>query len=132
MKNNIKSNTGFSKKLITIFILAGIATLTQATDNSIFIDQTGSNSSITINQDGAGNRIGGLTGTPGDQNRAIMYGDGQTININQVGANNSLQFDVRTIVGSGNTNANNDARFTNANGNNFVYSAVGNLSLIHI
>ena len=60
MKTNVTGANKLSKKLLAILILAGISTMVQGADNSIFIDQAGSNSSITINQDGAGNKVGGL------------------------------------------------------------------------
>ena len=133
-------------KLLTAIIGAMFAVGVYAADNSIFIDQTGSNSIITINQDGAGNKIGGLGSIgPEDTNRANLYGNSQIVNINQVGSGNTLKMDVRTVNSSGNTNSNNtngnigvtvsgvdsvrsygSIDFGNGNGNNFIYSVVGN------
>ena len=101
------------KLAVILFSLLGFVN-SFAVDNSIYIDQTGSNSTVNINQDGAGNKVGGLgSGGPTDSNRAILYGNAQTVTVNQVGSNNTLQENLRTVATSG-------------NGNNFNYSATGN------
>ena len=66
----------FKRKLaILCFTMLGFVS-SFAADNSIYIDQTGSNSTVTITQDGSGNKVGGLgSGGPSDTNRAKMYGN---------------------------------------------------------
>jgi hypothetical protein len=63
-----------------IFIMAMLSSslaLAQSTTNSIFIEQVGDNSNITIVQKGQNNKIGS------EQNRVILNGQGQTINTTQ-------------------------------------------------
>ena len=55
----MKGGGGLSRKLLTVMLLS-ISTISLATDNSIYIDQAGDNSTITMTQDGAGNRVKGI------------------------------------------------------------------------
>ena len=72
-----------------------------AADNSIYIDQAGDSSSITIFQDGGGNQVydvgSGSTSTTG----ATLTGDSQTVDIRQVGGSNVLKLGVNSTVLSG-------------------------------
>ena len=120
-------------KKIIIAMLGFSMFAVQAADNTVYIDQTGSNSNIVVNQDGAGNKVGGLGGAgPGDINRAIMHGNSQNINLNQVGSGNTMQLNIQSVNATGNDNANNSTvfgineGFGNIQGNNYIYSAVGN------
>ena len=120
MKQSIKGVGKLSRKLLTILMLSGMSTLGYAVDNSIFIDQAGDNAAITITQDGAGNTVKGLdsNGLPGIRglDSAQIVGNNSQININQVGAGNSLALGVNTTVDSG--------KSTNIN-----YSATGGYTL---
>jgi hypothetical protein len=89
-----------------------------AVDNSIFIDQAGSNAVINITQDGAGNTVKGIVNAaPGirGQDAAILKGDNLMINVDQVGSGNTLSLGVDSGVMNGyrnptvtlNTTANN-------------------------
>ena len=80
-----------SRKLLTILVLSAMTTLDMAADNSIYIDQSGDNSTISITQDGSGNKVKGilLNGNAGGiTDPAKLRGDAQTINVEQTGANN--------------------------------------------
>ena len=73
-----------------------------AADNSIYIDQTGDDSTIDITQTGAGNVVRGIQGV-GTSNTtpAKIYGDSNAIDIRQIGATNTLNLGVNTSVATG-------------------------------
>ena len=84
-------------------MLSGMATLGYAADNSIYIDQSGDFANVTINQDGAGNQVKGLTSavaTNSPTDPAIIRGDGVNININQTGTNNKLGLGIDATMGT--------------------------------
>lgn len=93
-----------SRKLLTVMLLSVSAT-SWAADNSIYIDQTGDSSTITMTQDGSGNKIKGIGTTVGsagtDGTTAKLNGNAQTINIEQTGQNNVLSLGVKTTQGGG-------------------------------
>jgi hypothetical protein len=80
-----------ASKLLTM-LLSAIITSAYAVDNSIYIDQLGDNATVTITQDGAGNRVKGIvSGNAGNtSDPAKIYGDGINVTVNQTGAGNSL------------------------------------------
>lgn len=90
------------KKIAIAFIMTMVASLGFA--NDIYIEQVGDGSTVTITQDGTGNRIG-------DSNNPTFIGGGSnTVTIDQVGSNNQLDMVVNgasadvtvNTVGSGN------------------------------
>ena len=101
-----KRNKGagkLSRKLLTILMLSGMATLGHAADNSIYIDQSGDFANVTINQDGAGNQVKGLTSavaTNSPTDPALIRGDGVNVNINQTGSNNKLGLGIDATMGT--------------------------------
>ena len=101
-----KRNKGagkLSRKLLTILMLSGMATLGHAADNSIYIDQSGDFANVTINQDGAGNQVKGLTSavaTNSPTDPAIIRGDSVNVNINQTGSNNKLGLGIDATMGT--------------------------------
>ena len=92
-----------------MFIMAMLSSslaFAQSTTNSIFIEQVGDNSTITIVQKGQNNRIGS------EQNRLMLDGNGQIINTTQEGNNNLIQGSIvqadnvstdTTVTGDSNT-----------------------------
>jgi len=73
-----------------------------AADNSIYIDQSGDNSTIDVIQTGAGNVIRGIQGVgTGNTTPAKMYGNNSVIDIQQIGSTNTLNLglNVSTAVG---------------------------------
>ena len=88
-------------KLWTV-MLALFATTAFAADNSIYIDQSGDNSTIDITQTGAGNVVRGIQGV-GSSNTtpAKIYGDSNAIDIQQIGSTNVLNLGVSTSVATG-------------------------------
>jgi len=92
-----------SRKLLTILMLSGMATLGYAADNSIYIDQAGDNSTVTMTQDGAGNRVKGIltNGTAGaNTDPAKLVGNNQTVTVNQAGPNNVLTLGANSTIGT--------------------------------
>jgi hypothetical protein len=73
-----------------------------AADNSVYIDQTGDNSVITMTQDGSANRIRGIQGTgTGNTTPVKIVGDNVTLTVDQIGSGNVLNLGVVTNTVSG-------------------------------
>jgi len=121
---------GLSRKLLTILMLSAMTTLGHAADNSIYIDQAGDNSTITMTQDGAGNKVKGIlsNGTAGGTtDPAKLTGNAQTINIEQTGATNVLALGINSTQGGSVTG------YANIGVNlNYVVSDGGNTGYINI
>jgi hypothetical protein len=103
MDKSMKGAGGLSRKILTILMLSAMTTLGYAADNSIYIDQSGDFNNITINQDGAGNQVKGLTAavaTNSSTDAAIIRGDGVNVNINQTGSNNKLGLGIDATMGT--------------------------------
>lgn len=114
MKNGITGAGGLSRKLFTILVLAAMPGLGFAVDNSIYIDQSGDNATVTITQDGANNQVKGvgtanynastksIQGTNGlKTDSAKIYGDSNNVTITQIGAGNTLSLGIDSTVVSG-------------------------------
>ena len=72
----------------TRFAAGVTASLSASTTNIIYLEQTGLAPTISINQDGNGNRAG--TNASGTINSMILEGDNQIVNIDQTGNNNVI------------------------------------------
>lgn len=79
-----------------IFLL--LMSLGVLADNEIYVDQSGDNVAIDIEQVGSSNMIGGLSSTTGSLTAAILTGGSWTFDINQIG--NSNKFLTDGILGS--------------------------------
>jgi hypothetical protein len=102
MKKMMTGGSGLSRKLLTVMLLS-VSAISWATDNSVYIDQAGDNSTITMTQDGAGNRVKGIltNGTAGgNTDPAKLVGNNQTITVNQAGPNNTLTLGANSTVGT--------------------------------
>jgi hypothetical protein len=134
MNRSLKGAGGLSRKLFTILILAAMPGLGFAVDNSIYIDQSGDNATVTMTQDGANNQVKGVgtanynattksvQGTNGlKTDAAKIYGDSNNVTITQIGAGNTLSLGIDSTVVSG-------------VGVNLTYNATGgtNTGLINI
>ena len=62
-------------------------------DNEIYIDQTGDNASIDIEQLGSTNIIGGDDAVAGTMTAAVLNGGTMTLDINQIGSSNKFLTD---------------------------------------
>lgn len=119
MDKRMKGAGGLSRKVLTILVLSAMSTLGMAADNSIYIDQSGDFNTITMNQDGAGNQVKGLTSavaTNSATDPALIRGNNVTVNIDQTGSNNKLGLGIDAGTGT--------------NGVSLVYSTInsGNIS----
>ena len=78
-------------RVITSIMFAlsmGVAT---AADNSIYIDQSGDTSTVSVTQDGAGNVVRGIQGVgTGNTTPAKIYGDGTLVSVSQIGSGSTL------------------------------------------
>jgi len=99
-----------------------------AADNSIYIEQAGDNSTITMTQDGSGNRVKGilLNGSAGGTtDPAKLTGNAQTINIGQVGSNNTLALGINStqggsVTGYSNIGVNLNYQVTGSNNTGYI------------
>jgi hypothetical protein len=102
MKKSMTGASELSRKVLTVMLLS-ISATSWAVDNSIYIDQAGDNSTITMTQDGAGNKVKGIltNGTAGgNTDPAKLVGSVQTVTINQAGPNNVLTLGANSTVGT--------------------------------
>ena len=74
--------------LIALFLSVGLLA-----DNEIYIDQTGNNASIDLEQLGSTNIIGGDDAVAGTMTKAVLNGLTMTLDINQIGSSNKFLTD---------------------------------------
>lgn len=88
--------------LIMAAVVMLFASTVFAADNSVYIDQTGDNSVITMTQDGSANRIRGIQGTgTGNTTPVKISGNNVTLTVEQIGSANILNLGVVTATASG-------------------------------
>jgi hypothetical protein len=95
-----------SRKLFTTLAIAAMLLPGLSVSNEVYIEQVGDSSTITITQDGTGNKVG----DSGTGNEAFVGGGSNTVTIDQVGSNNTLAMTVNgasasvvvDVTGSGN------------------------------
>lgn len=88
------------KNIVKVIMLLLCPTL-YAADNSIYIDQAGSSSDISITQDGSGNTVYDVGNGATSTTAASLTGDSQTIDIDQIGSGNTLKLGINSTVTSG-------------------------------
>jgi len=86
MKSSKTGAGGLPSKLLTIIMAMGFTTAVWA--NEVYVEQIGSNSTVTITQEGADNRIGT------SQNPAYIGSGSNTVTIDQIGSTNALDMVV--------------------------------------
>jgi hypothetical protein len=121
MDKRMKGGGGLSRKVLTILVLSAMASLGHAADNSIYIDQAGDFANITINQDGAGNQVRGLSAVSSNDPTApaIIRGDNVNVNVNQTGSTNKLNLGIDATMG---TNASVNFTYSTVNSGNLIGS----------
>ena len=83
-------------------MMALLVTSGYASDNSIYIDQSGDNSTITMLQEGSGNRIRGIQGTgSGNTTPSIIKGDAISVDVQQIGSGTVLNLGIDTTTTNG-------------------------------
>lgn len=94
-KERSKMKTRLAK--LAMAMLAGVLSAgIYAADNSIYIDQSGSNSTVSITQDGYGNVVKGIAS--GSTTPALINGNTNQVTVNQVGLNNTLSLGIQTTT----------------------------------
>jgi hypothetical protein len=89
-----------SLKFFVMILLFSISVY--AADNSIYVDQSGDNSTIDITQTGAGNVIRGIQGVgTGNTTPAKIYGNNSAIDIQQIGSTNTLNLGLNVSTATG-------------------------------
>ena len=126
-------------KLLAMTLMTLFVTHTaHAVDNTIYIEQVGGNATITVTQDGAGNRVRGIQGVgTGNTTPANLTGNAITVNIEQIGATNVLNLGVNTTTGAGlaptyinyEVAGNNNTGTINLNNNGLGVNATTNLDI---
>jgi len=76
-----------------VFILVLLSAFAYA-DNEIYVDQSGSNASVDLEQLGSSNLIGGTSATSGTMTALDLDGASMTLDINQIGSNNIFRSDA--------------------------------------
>ena len=76
------------RALIALFLSIGLYA-----DNEIYVDQTGDNAAIDIEQLGSTNLIGDTDATAGSMTAAVLNGSGMALDINQIGSSNKFLTD---------------------------------------
>ena len=84
MKTKITDFVGLRKKL-SVLLAATVMLSLGVSANEIYIEQVGDSSTISVTQDGTGNKVGD-TGTG---NEAFIGGGSNTVTIDQIGSNNT-------------------------------------------
>ena len=135
MKKSLKGAGNLSRKIITILVLSAMSGLGYAVDNSIYIDQSGSNATINITQDGAGNTVNGLNsnGNAGQRSdAATLVGDGAQINVTQVGSGNTLSLSSNGGTANGSSQVTQITSNTTARDTTTLIKNVGDSNVIGI
>ena len=106
-----------AKALFVMSLMISSSAIAQSTTNSIYIDQVGDNSTITIKQKGQSNKIGT------EQARVILQGNAQNLDITQEGNNNTMNGSIEQA-----DNVDYDTTVTGDN-NDIVYDQGGSGSV---
>ena len=75
-------------RLIFLLLSLGLAA-----DDEIFVEQTGSNATIKLEQLGSSNLIGGTSAVSGTMTALDLDGTAMTLTINQIGSSNIFRSD---------------------------------------
>ena len=150
-----RNNLTIAKHAIALAAFVAVNAWAQSTGpNKVYLEQIGDSNTITVEQVGGTNNVGGTGGNvtvngsnvttltpdaPGTTNYATTTGSNNVISINQAGSNNSAQYN---ITGSNNnysstvTGSNNQTKLTVGTGNvagsnnSITESVVGNTNMI--
>jgi hypothetical protein len=105
MKTKITDFVGLRKKL-SVLLAATVMLSLGVSANEIYIEQVGDSSTISVTQEGTGNKVG----DSGVGNEAFVGGGSNAVTIDQIGSNNTLAMTVNgaaagvivDVTGSGN------------------------------
>jgi hypothetical protein len=91
----------FSHFIFTLLLSCMIGVTAWAGDNGVYIDQIGSTSTITIEQNGSTNTVKGI-GAASDT-KAKIYGSDTTVSVTQTGTGNQLNLGINGGLGDSNS-----------------------------
>lgn len=91
--------TLIKRSVLVMALMTSSFAYAQSTTNSVYIDQVGDGSTITLTQQGQGNRIGDRT----TQKPVNLQGDGQVVTVTMNGNQNSIDGDIKQSDGSSTT-----------------------------
>jgi hypothetical protein len=105
------------KTIKLLLILGFSAQLAWADDNSIYLNQAGDNATITMLQEGAGNRIRAIQsiGNTGNTVPSNIIGDAISVDVQQIGSGNTLNLGVNTTTANGSSPSSVFYRVTGSN-----------------
>jgi hypothetical protein len=90
MKNRTTGSGELSRKILAI-LMTTVMLSSGAFANDVYVEQIGDNSSVSITQTGAGNKVNGNIGGTGNvDDMALIRGDLNNVTISQIGASNTL------------------------------------------
>ena len=92
---------GLFRILSTLLLSCAIGVTAWAGDNGVYIDQIGSTSTITIEQNGAGNIVKGIG--PASDTKAQIYGSDTSVTVTQTGTGNQLNLGINGGLGDTNS-----------------------------
>lgn len=141
MKTSMTGVGKLSRKLLTVAVFGAFVSMVQAQNvstgpNNVYIEQIGNTNTITIQQVGASNNVGGIAGTtiatdsngvttwnttaPTSINYGTVNGSNNTVAVTQTGQSNTAQYNIK-----GNNNTYNS---TVTGDNNNTYLQIGDTS----
>jgi len=80
--------------MVNRYFISLLFTLSVLADNEIYVDQSGSNASIDLEQLGSSNLIGGTSAVSGTMTVLDLDGASMTLDINQIGSSNIFRSDA--------------------------------------
>lgn len=87
------------KLVLIMFLMNPTLSVAQSTTNSIYMDQVGDGSTITITQEGQNNQIGDVS----QPAPFTLQGNGQNVDVNIIGNNNTVNGNITQSDGSSTT-----------------------------
>ena len=80
--------------MVNRYLISLLFSLSVLADNEIYVDQSGSNASIDLEQLGSSNLIGGSSAVSGTMTALDLDGASMTLDINQIGSSNIFRSDA--------------------------------------
>jgi hypothetical protein len=103
MNKRIKGGGKLSRKILAILMASGMLS-SGAFANDVYVEQIGDNTSVSITQTGAGNKVNGnLGGLGNDDDPALILGDLNDVTISQIGSGNRISMIINNGAGLGAT-----------------------------
>lgn len=148
MKTRLKGGGGLSRKLLTMLAVAvmpmsglAVAQSASTSPNLVYIEQIGNSNTVTIDQTGGSNAVGGTaSATPSSTNYGTITGSSNTLAMIQTGDANLGQYNIRgnnnvytsTVIGNTNSTKLSIGDITNATNlrNTVTETITGNANIV--